>query len=267
MQRGTHAARALGIEELTQIHILLCNRKTRLTLWNSDNCAVPYWRLYWNRTTGATLIHKDLRISLQPNLLCLVSPNTTTSTRITRAVDHFYMHFMADPPFDAVAPGITQFPATPDVTNAFLALARFREAEPRQKQILSPCVFFICYYALSKVAPETLGPGYRDQRIKTAIARMDANPDCPVANRTLAHTAGMHPTAFIRLFKQCTGYAPQAFLQIRRIERACRLLHFSRYSIDEIAAATGYYDRFHFSRVFKKIRGITPVKFRSQLRP
>lgn len=267
MQRGTHAARALAVEELTQVHILLCNRKPRLTLWNSDNCAVPYWRLYWNRTTGATLIHKDLRISLRPNLLCLVSPNTTTSTRITQSVDHYYIHFVADPPFDAVAPGITQFPATPDVTDAFLALAQFREAEPRQKQILSPRVFFICYYALSKVAPETLGPGYRDQRIRTAIACMDASPALPVTNHTIARAVGMHPTAFIRLFKQCTGYSPRAFLQIRRIDRACRLLHFSRHSIDEIASATGFYDRFHFSRVFKKIRGTTPAVFRRQLRP
>lgn len=266
MKHTRYADTALAAEELTQIHILLCNQR-HLTQWHSDNCAVPYWRLYWNRTTGAILIHKGLRISMRPNRFYLVSPNTTTSTRLARSVDHFYLHFMADPPFDAVSPGVTQFPATPDLTATLLALARFREAEPRQKQILSPRVFFLCYYALSKVAPETLGPGYRDPRIKTAIAGMDANPAYPVANQVLAHTVGMHPTAFIRLFKQCTGYAPQAFLQIRRIERACRLLHFSRYSIDEIAAATGYYDRFHFSRVFKKIRGVTPVKFRGQLRP
>jgi transcriptional regulator GlxA family with amidase domain len=35
-------------------------------------------------------------------------------------------------------------------------------------------------------------------------------------------------------------------------------------SVDEIAAAAGFCDRFHFSRIFKKQLGVGPARYRTQ---
>ena len=52
------------------------------------------------------------------------------------------------------------------------------------------------------------------------------------------------------------------FVRARRIELAGVLLHNSAKKIEEIAAATGFCDRYHFSRVFKRLRGMGPAEFR-----
>jgi AraC-like DNA-binding protein len=230
--------------------------------WHSDNYAVPYWRLYWNKTAGAALIFDSRRVELLPDQIFLVIPNTITAKRCRHPLDHYFVHFVADPPYDRVRPGIISFPATPELTNTLRQLSDLVAVEPHRKKLLSVRILFLCYFALSKVPEELIHAGYRDQRALRAIACMDHNMAHPVGNAELAQTAGMHPTAFIRMFKKQIGMSPQSFYQIRRIEEACRLLHSTDHKLDDIATATGFYDRFHFSRVFKKIRGITPAQFR-----
>jgi len=67
---------------------------------------------------------------------------------------------------------------------------------------------------------------------------------------------------FIRLFTSETDTSPQKYHRNKRIEKACLLLHFSEKNIDEIAIKTGFLDRYHFSREFKKSTSNTPAEFR-----
>ena len=86
----------------------------------------------------------------------------------------------------------------------------------------------------------------------------------PASNRVLAERMRMHPNAFCRYFRQAMGVAPQTYGQIRRIDHACLLLHFSKLSIKQVAEATGFCDRYYFSYTFQKLRGISPAAFRRQ---
>jgi AraC-like DNA-binding protein len=72
----------------------------------------------------------------------------------------------------------------------------------------------------------------------------------------------MAVNAFIRLFRKATGVSPQAYGRRRRIDQACLRLHHSAGSIKEIAEAVGFCDRFHFSRAFKEMRGVSPAEYR-----
>ena len=51
----------------------------------------------------------------------------------------------------------------------------------------------------------------------------------------------------------------------QRVERACVLLHATGNSIEQIAEATGFCDRYHFTRVFTRLRGVSPAAFRKTL--
>ena len=64
------------------------------------------------------------------------------------------------------------------------------------------------------------------------------------------------------LFRQVTGMTFKEHLNRIRIEEAARLLSNTDYSVMEIAIACGYKDQSYFTKVFKKLTGLTPKQYR-----
>jgi AraC-like DNA-binding protein len=73
----------------------------------------------------------------------------------------------------------------------------------------------------------------------------------------LSRAAGLSPFHFQRLFLKHTGMAPHDYLIRCRVKNAGRLLLEGR-GIARVAVDTGFVDQSHFTRVFKRIIGITP---------
>lgn len=69
---------------------------------------------------------------------------------------------------------------------------------------------------------------------------------------------------FIRAFRDSTGTTPHQWLVRARLRRARALLHDARLSIAAIAQAVGFADHAHFTRIFKRVTGITPAAWRRQ---
>lgn len=65
------------------------------------------------------------------------------------------------------------------------------------------------------------------------------------------------------LFKKVTGKTVMQFLHEFKIHKAKYLLVNTYFNINEIAQQLGYYDQFHFSKVFKKTTGISPSEYRN----
>lgn len=72
---------------------------------------------------------------------------------------------------------------------------------------------------------------------------------------------------FIRNFKQCTGSTPMQYILSKRIYNAEILLHDSTYNVTEIAEIVGYDNPLYFSRIFKKVKGISPSEYRKNINP
>jgi len=68
---------------------------------------------------------------------------------------------------------------------------------------------------------------------------------------------------FIRRFRECVGQSPAQYIQEQRVARAAQRLVFTTESIDAIAAATGFANRFYFSRVFTRHMGTSPAAYRN----
>lgn len=81
-------------------------------------------------------------------------------------------------------------------------------------------------------------------------------------NEELLNIANLSPYYFIRLFKKETGRTPQQYLVELKIEKAKELLAFSNYSVTEICFLSGFSEHSHFSKVFKKLTGSTPLDYR-----
>ncbi len=74
-----------------------------------------------------------------------------------------------------------------------------------------------------------------------------------------------------RLFKRFGRETPYAMILRLKMDRAAELLLHSSLMVKEVAAAVGFEDAYHFSRVFKRVRGLSPTEFaslaRHRLRP
>lgn len=94
---------------------------------------------------------------------------------------------------------------------------------------------------------------------------MQQNLDRRLTLNELAAAAGAtSPWQFIRRYRVASGQTPmQAFLH-RKITRACYLLEVSDLPVAEVARQFGFDDPYYFSRIFKKITGISPAHYRRQ---
>jgi AraC-like DNA-binding protein len=246
------------------IRLLVCHR-TRLVGWDHENLSAPYWRIYWNEGAGASVRFEGRSWPLGPSRWMAIPPNTPYATRLERPVVHLYLHFLAAPLFTPVPPSIFSFPIESHVRSLIGEIVVHLKEESAVR--LSVLCHELGCEALRRIPVERLAAVRRDERVETAIRTMERRLDRPVSNSELARQAGMNPNAFARLFKGVTGQTPQAFFASRRIDHACVLLHGGRRSIKEVAEATGFCDRYHFSRVFRKLRGMGPAAFRRLARP
>lgn len=81
--------------------------------------------------------------------------------------------------------------------------------------------------------------------------------------RELALKAGMHPETFRRLFKKTTGLLPKQYVLMRKIEQAKQNLLTDYYtSLQDLAEELGFCDYSNFHRIFRKIEGVSPQKYR-----
>ena len=78
----------------------------------------------------------------------------------------------------------------------------------------------------------------------------------------LAEVAGMSPHYFCELFKKSTGLSPHQYSIRCRIDQAKIYLRSRQFTIRQIAEATGFADQSHFTKVFHRIVGVTPMQFR-----
>ena len=68
------------------------------------------------------------------------------------------------------------------------------------------------------------------------------------------------------LSKTITGDTPSRVIEKRIILAAKRFLIYTTDSVQEIAYTLGYTDHSHFTRVFRRLEGVTPTAFRTQYR-
>ena len=68
-----------------------------------------------------------------------------------------------------------------------------------------------------------------------------------------------------QLFKKEMGTTFTEYLTNLRIDYACKLLATTALTLIEIAEKSGYDDYFYFSRIFKKVKGISPSAYRDGL--
>jgi AraC-like DNA-binding protein len=98
--------------------------------------------------------------------------------------------------------------------------------------------------------------------IGPALECIDRRLSRPPANPELARLCHFSTDRFIRKFRLIVGMTPARYGLERRVALAAQWLTATSRTIEEIADALGFTDRFHFSRAFKARLGLAPVAYR-----
>lgn len=83
-----------------------------------------------------------------------------------------------------------------------------------------------------------------------------------ICQAEVADRLNMTPSAFSKFFRSATGHTFVNFINILRINEACRLLSTTDANITQIAMQTGYNNISHFNRQFFQLKATTPSDFR-----
>jgi len=101
-----------------------------------------------------------------------------------------------------------------------------------------------------------------DSKMKAVLQWIEENYAEPVSLEGLAAVAGMNPHYFCEFFKRYTRRSPIDYLNLYRIDSACRMLKVSGCPVTEAAFACGFNDLSYFVKTFKKYKGVTPRQYR-----
>ena len=231
-----------------------------LLKWEFQDLSAPYWRWYWNDRPGASIIIGVRRHELEPGKILLIPPHTSFATHCDRPVGHLFMHFALALDQSAPPGQIFVHETNPDekhtIAGFISALGDSNRPPGLEVSFLSQA---LVHQALARIPRDFWSGRVPDPKIELTLRSLR---DDSGNNADLARAAGMNTNAFVKKFRHATGQTPHQYRLRLRIERACGLLLSGRKSITDIAEETGFCDRYHFTRVFRRIMNVGPAAFR-----
>jgi len=111
-------------------------------------------------------------------------------------------------------------------------------------------------------------PGKLAPRWLTRVKERLASEFCePVSMRELARDVGVHPVHLARVFRKFEKQSPGEYQHRMQVRAACELLRKPDWPLAAIAAECGFSDQSHLTRIFRRITGSTPGRFRDAITP
>lgn len=105
--------------------------------------------------------------------------------------------------------------------------------------------------------------GEKDSRVvNDVLQEIESHYNDRLSLASIASKHFINANYLSQLFKQKTGRSFKQHLVETRLAKAAELLREGRLTLQEISSQVGYDDYFHFSKLFKKYRGVSPADLR-----
>ncbi|GAA4438361.1 MULTISPECIES: AraC family transcriptional regulator [Bremerella] len=108
--------------------------------------------------------------------------------------------------------------------------------------------------------------GDRYNKLAVALKRMQTEYASPLRIQQLADDSGLSVSQFERLMRSMIQITPSQYLIRQRVEAAAVQLRDSDKTVAEVALDCGFSDQPSFCKQFKRITGLSPLKYRKMTR-
>lgn len=109
-----------------------------------------------------------------------------------------------------------------------------------------------------------INSNYRETYLKKSLQFIETNYHRKITISEIAENIGLNKNYFSTFFKDNMGISPQEYLVNFRINKACELMSNEELTISDISRSVGYDDPLGFSKIFKKVKGISPKRYRDK---
>jgi AraC-like DNA-binding protein len=111
-------------------------------------------------------------------------------------------------------------------------------------------------------APLPLPPRREHPAVRRAIDFLEDHLEEPLRLADIARATGLPPYRAYRAFVRTVGMPPHAYQRQARVRRAAALIRRGEH-LSEVAAAMGFADQAHMTRLFRRMMGVTPGVYRA----
>lgn len=118
---------------------------------------------------------------------------------------------------------------------------------------------FLCSFRLTVLSSRKHA---RKDGVIQSIEYMRENLHANVTLTDLARVAGLSVSHYCALFKKKTMQTPLNLYTTMKVQRACQMLQEKDQTIKSVAYTLGFFDQYHFSKVFKQVMGASPRDFK-----
>ena len=163
---------------------------------------------------------------------------------------------------DAGAAAFSVSPITPEMTDAWLRLARLMR-RPEEIKVLAPLIereilFRVLQGPQGWMLRQIANKDSRLSRMRETIGWLRKHYTDKLSVDALADQAGMSPSAFHRQFKSTTAYSPVQFQKRLRLLEARKLLITAAVNVTTVAYTVGYESPSQFGREYLRMFGRSP---------
>ncbi len=238
--------------------------------WSWRALSYPFWRIYWNADPGAWVSFRGVDYRLDPDQIVVVTPRTAVDHHAQGTISHTYLHANLGYPYDRVKPSVHTVPASScpmPLRECLLESARQRSSVGREDFSRTLAAHGFACSVLCALPPDIWPRLAAHPTIRELVDSIVRQPEGAHRTDAMAQQCGVSVNTFLRRFRDQVGCSPRQFVIHSRLQKACSLLDQSKHSIDEIAAACGFCDRYHFSKIFRTHFNCGPATFRREHPP
>lgn len=238
--------------------------KPRLRRWNFPNVLSPFWRLYYDFKPGHKVIFPEQEVRLGADRIVLIPDHCLFHCQGDEAVPSLWLTFSHPrrPVANQAIPILLEPSRTEEHLLADLAELFRRDRDGRHHHRILAHSLALLEVVLCR--PEIHWLEHMPDNLTAVLRYIEQHFAEPLYVPDLARLAGLSESAFARLFRRHRGIPPRQFVVQVRVREAAHLLLHTELTIEDVAQRAGFPNAFYFGRVFKRLTGEPPARFRHQ---